>query len=74
MREEAIEPNRAPCVYAGWTTEITFGDTVGPSPECFRRFASRSWEEAAPGASKLRKARRRWSLIAHHVSLSDGWS
>jgi hypothetical protein len=57
---------------SGWTAEITFGDTVGPSPECFRRFASRSWEEAGPHSLKLRRARRRWSPIAHHVSLFDG--
>ena len=42
---------------------------VGPGPGCLRHFVSRGWEEAAPCASKLRKARWRHSLIVRHTSL-----
>jgi hypothetical protein len=34
------EPNRAPRVPAGWTTEITFDEIAGLGPGCFRHFAS----------------------------------
>jgi hypothetical protein len=56
--EEAIEPNRAPRVPL-MDGPDHLGKTVGPGPGRLRHFASRGWEEAAPCASKLRKARRR---------------
>jgi hypothetical protein len=60
-----MEPNRTTC-----PSRSDVG-CCGPGPEILSALRVSRLEGASSSSLKLRGARRRWSPIAHHVSLGD---